>query len=252
MDNKVCTKCLKKLPATREYFHIQARGKYGLRSKCIDCTRAYSKSRQVLVPKKTEKACGRCKETFPLTSEYFYTKTTKKGTIIKGKPLSVDSISFRSICKKCNGKSSYDRKLKKIMQENNLSNQEELQIFLKSRIKIGHVKRRKYEYPEGLTANERLRYKRIKDLGYNPDTYSADWKKEWYLKNRKHIYPEFNLLVPKTVQNKRISDQMPDSFIANRLGFKLEEVPQDLIELKRKQLKFYRHVKENNNQKSDN
>ena len=30
---------------------------------------------------KTEKTCGHCKVTFPLTAEYFYTKTTKKGTV---------------------------------------------------------------------------------------------------------------------------------------------------------------------------
>jgi hypothetical protein len=36
---------------------------------------------------------------------------------------------------------------------------------------------------------------------------------------------------------------MTDAFIANRLGFKLEDVPVDVLELKRKQLKFYRDVK---------
>lgn len=243
MNYKVCTKCKVNLPATTEFFHIQKRGLYNLKSKCKKCTTEYNKAKWVKVPKKTEKTCSNCKVTFPLTSEYFYSKITKKGTIVKGYALPNDSISFRHVCKKCNGKMGYERKIKKLMQENNLSTQEELQLFLKSRVKIGHVKRRKYEYPEDLTVNERLRYKRIKDLGYNPDTYDSDWKKEWFLKNRKHSYPEFNFLVPKTVQNKRISDEMPDSFIANRLGFKVEEVPQEIIELKRKQLKFYRDVK---------
>ena len=104
MMYKVCTKCNNTLPATEKNFNVQSRGKYGLRSKCKTCIRAYSKSRWVVVPKKTEKQCGRCKEIFPLTGEYFYTKTTKKGTIIGGKPLSADCTSFRSTCKTCQDK----------------------------------------------------------------------------------------------------------------------------------------------------
>ena len=101
MNYKVCTKCDTNLPATTEFFHVQKRGLYNLKSNCKKCTTKYNKSKWIIVPKKTEKTCSHCKVTFPLTNEYFYTKTTKKGTIINGKPLSKDCISFRSVCKKC-------------------------------------------------------------------------------------------------------------------------------------------------------
>ncbi len=34
---KTCTKCKKELPATKEYFHSQKKGKYGVRSHCKKC-----------------------------------------------------------------------------------------------------------------------------------------------------------------------------------------------------------------------
>lgn len=36
-------KCLKELPATKEFFHVQKMGKFGLRSKCKECCKEYKK-----------------------------------------------------------------------------------------------------------------------------------------------------------------------------------------------------------------
>ncbi len=40
-STKNCTKCNKKLPATREYFHKKLHGLYDLREICIECVRKY-------------------------------------------------------------------------------------------------------------------------------------------------------------------------------------------------------------------
>jgi len=37
METKICSKCKRKLPASKKYFHAQKAGKYGLRSICKKC-----------------------------------------------------------------------------------------------------------------------------------------------------------------------------------------------------------------------
>ena len=242
MNYKVCTKCKVNLPATNEFFHVQKRGLYNLKSNCKKCTTKYNKSKWITVPKKTEKTCSHCKETFPLTDEYFYTKTTKVGTIVKKgcPPISKDSVSFRSVCKKCNSKQTTIREKRKLMIKY---------------IDNPFVRKTKYDYPKGLTSRERQRICRIKNKGYDPETYDVEWKKQWLEKtkaNRKYNYPDGYDIVPKSLIHKAVSENMTNAFIANRLGFKLEDVPVDVLELKRKQLKFYRDVKNKKNQNTNN
>lgn len=42
-QTKICTKCKKELPATREYFFKQKLGKYGVRAVCKACIKIYKK-----------------------------------------------------------------------------------------------------------------------------------------------------------------------------------------------------------------
>ena len=257
MNYKVCTKCNISLSATLEYFHVQKRGKFGLRAVCKKCMSENFKVKYTPIPKKIEKVCGQCKEIFPLTSEYFFTKTTKAGTIINGKPLSADSTSFRSVCKTCNNKQGQKNHTAKQMIKYNVSSKKELdEVIHMVRTRCGLLgnyasvcvafKRRKYQYPLDATIEEIARLRKIYDKGYNPETYNTEWKKNWLKKtkaNRKYNYPEGYDKVPRKLIQKAVSDNMTDAFIANRLGFKLKDVPQDVLELKRKQLKFYRDVK---------
>lgn len=257
MNYKVCNKCSNNLPATKEHFHVLGRGKHGLRAVCKKCMAAQFKARYVPIPKKTEKQCGRCKVIFPLTDEYFFTKTTKKGTIISGKPLSADCVSFRSVCKTCHTAQGYERNRAKLMIKYNASSQEELdQIIYSMRTRAGMLgayaslnlpsKRRKYQYPENATSNEMQKIRMIYDKGYDLATYQDEWRKRWLenqKKNRKYKYPEEFDKVPRNLIQKAVSENLTDAFIANRLGFKLEDIPQEILELKRKQLKFYRYVK---------
>lgn len=257
MNYKVCNKCSNNLPATKEHFHVLQRGKYGLRAVCKKCMAAQYKAKYVPIPKKTEKVCGKCKITFPLTDEYFFKKRTKKGTIIKGKPLSADCISYRSVCKSCNNAQNYARERAKLLIKYNVSSYEELdEIIYAMRTRAGMLgayaslnipsKRRKYQYPENATPYEMQKIRMIYDRGYDPSTYQDEWKKKWLenqKKNRKYKYPEGYDKVPRSLIQKAVSENLTDAFIANKLGFKLEDVPQELLELKRKQLKFYRYVK---------
>ena len=41
MKTKVCTKCNKELPATKEFFYSDKKGKYGLHSRCKECMKEY-------------------------------------------------------------------------------------------------------------------------------------------------------------------------------------------------------------------
>ena len=254
MNYKTCNKCNNILPATTNCFHVQKRGMYGLISICKKCVAEKFKTTYIPIPKKTEKVCGHCKETFPLTGEYFFTKITKAGTIVSktGKPISKDCIVFRSICKKCHNIQDLERKHKKVMFANNLSTLEDLKKFQKNNFIQGNLKRRKYSYPQDLPEIKKEKYRKIIKLGFDPETYDTEWKKQWLEKtkaNRKYKYPVEYDVVPRSVINKHISEIMTDGFIANRLGFKLEDIPQEIIELKRKQLKFYRDVK---NKKDEN
>lgn len=208
--------------------------------------------------KQTKKICGKCKEVFPLTGEYFYTKTTKKGTIINGYPLTKDCTSFRSVCKKCNTAQGFILRRAKLMIKYNAASQKELdKIIYAMRRKACALgayanlnmpsKRRKYNYPEGASSLEMERLRKIYDKGFDPLTYDIEWRKQWLEKaktTRKYNYPPGYDKLPTSLINKAQSDALNDGIIANRLGLRLKDVPQELLELKRKQIKFYRYVKE--------
>jgi hypothetical protein len=267
MDYKICNKCSDTLAATTEYFYADKNAKYGVKAVCKKCIAEGFKKKYIPVCKKTEKQCNKCKEVFPLTGEYFYTKTTKKGTIIKGKPLSKDSTSFSSVCKKCDIVESLLRYRKKLMIKYNVSTDKELDEIINAKLKIKSDKLknkalkgkpkslRKYDYPENITRKEMDRIRIIKDMGYEPETYDIEWKKRWLEKakaSRKYTYPDGYDKIPQALRNKMQIENLTDAYIANRLGFKLNDIPSEILEIKRKQLKFYRHVKSKKDQIRNN
>jgi hypothetical protein len=54
--------------------------------------------------------------------------------------------------------------------------------------------------------------------------------------------------VPHSLINKKVIENLTDAYLANRLGFKLNDIPSEILDIKRKQLKFYRYVKNKKNQ----
>ncbi|MGK0174071.1 MAG: hypothetical protein ACI9AT_000434 [Ulvibacter sp.] len=208
------------------------------------------------------KKCGTCKDDFPLTKEFFYGRVTKKGTIINGVSLKKDSIGFKSICKACHAKKGTIRRRKKLMIKFGVTTDEELDVIIHNNRKESGLKGAKassavafkmwkHDYPKDSTRAERERISRIHRLGYNLENYDVEWRKklrQTQKENRTFVYPEgLTISERKTFYNKAIRNDLPDSIIANAIGFKLEEVPDWLIELKRKQLILYRDVKKKKN-----
>jgi len=267
MNYKVCTKCNNTLAATTEYFYADKNAKYGVKAICKKCIAEGFKKKYIPISKKTEKQCNKCKEVFPLTGEYFYSVIAKKGKVIRGYSLKKDSITFKSTCKKCDIVESLLRYRKKLMIKYNVSTDKELDeiIDAKLRIKSDKLKNkalkgkpkslRKYDYPENITRNEMDRIRIIKDMGYEPETYAIEWKKRWLEKakaTRKYTYPDGYDKVPQALRSKKQIENLTDAYVANTLGFKLNDIPSEILDIKRKQLKFYRHVKNKKNQISNN
>lgn len=98
---KQCTVCNTIKIATLQNFYKQKTGLYGLNAQCKKCTAEYDATRYTPAIKTTTKVCNGCKQTYPKTTEFFFKKVAKKGTLMNGYPLRKDSISFRDLCKTC-------------------------------------------------------------------------------------------------------------------------------------------------------
>jgi len=85
------------------------------------------------------KICGYCHVEFPLTHEHWYTKVTKAGVGY----LKKDSISFRSVCKKCNGKQRTDKIRARRMKELEVNTLEEYKSAYIDQMSLSS---RKYDY----------------------------------------------------------------------------------------------------------
>jgi len=65
MDTKICTKCKKELPATKEYFYEEKRRKSGFCSRCKECFLAPYRKEKPQV-KDGFKICRKCKRELPI------------------------------------------------------------------------------------------------------------------------------------------------------------------------------------------
>ena len=73
---KVCPKCNKELPASKDYFHAHKAGKYGLHTYCKKCRNKEKRERRVkekiengtyIKAKEGYQICSKCGEEKPLT-----------------------------------------------------------------------------------------------------------------------------------------------------------------------------------------
>lgn len=91
---KKCSRCQRELPATPDYFNRHKKNKDGLNGICRDCRMAQRRTGKptgrppIDTTDMTEKACTKCGNIYPLTSEYW--NRDKRGL-----------ASFMSICKEC-------------------------------------------------------------------------------------------------------------------------------------------------------
>jgi hypothetical protein len=88
------------------------------------------------------------------------------------------------------------------------------------------------------------------------NSYNKNKGKKKYVmrlrKNQKRYYLKLKKEDPEKVANKYNKfnkiyvNQMSDSYVAAKIGFSVKLLPEDLIELKRKQLKLHREIKKQN------
>lgn len=206
------------------------------------------------------KICNNCKQEFPRTKEFWHFKNIKKGTLINGTFSKKDYSFPRHLCKKCQNKKNREASVKRSAKKRGMSI-EEYNIFLYGKAKVqkrtgmkagseaaktlSKIKS-KYEYPEGMSKKEKVKMRIIMDKGYAPETYQEEWKKKWLKKQkakRKYDYPKDLEKLTQTIRNKKYLEVLPNAVVANRLGLSVFEVPKELIELKRKQLKLFRYGK---------
>jgi hypothetical protein len=152
---KKCTACSEE--KTLDKFSKQDNALYGVSSQCKLCDHKHWKDKYVAHPRivLTEKSCSRCKETYPATKEFFYTKITKADSITgKRIGLKTDCIIYRHVCKNCHGLLHAERRRKKRMQELGVSTLEEYNTIWREQ--IGQKNRKYPDSPK--EANARTRY----------------------------------------------------------------------------------------------
>jgi len=144
METKVCSKCPENGEQAIENFSNQLRGLYGKTSVCKKCKIKATMSKYVHHPrvKLSTKVCAGCNNEYALTEEYWYTKTTKAGSVINGYILKKDSVSYRHVCKKCNGTIKYEKQLKKRYKELGCTKENYKDAYLAAQSKT----MRKYDY----------------------------------------------------------------------------------------------------------
>lgn len=221
------------LPASNEYFTPNKLGKQGLRSQCKKCSGIYHAEKRKIknsLRPIVYKECNTCNEKFPKNYEFF---TKVKGGISFGKQRYRCSAS----CTECENKRKSEKKCNccnKVLPKN-----EDNFYYKKVTCKVKGGER-EYNVARSICKNcDKIRGRLYKKNEYWKDVnYSRQQNKIKYLKNRDSIleigkrWYRRNTQYVKVYDSKRIGN-LSDSYIANRLGVKLSNIPSEIIETKR-------------------
>jgi hypothetical protein len=232
---RTCKKCGVTKPI--EEFTKSPCCRYGRTYCCYDCNHKYGKERYEKIkpaPKPkvilTEKACGHCGKVYPLTEEYFFTKTTKyklaDGTM-------GECLSFRWICKKCHGKNTLLREQKKRCKELGCDLKDYNETWRK------HMAKAKMIHPEiDFPLHYRYYINRKIEEGYQYTTYEQykkDCRNNIMLaakRKRKYDYGDVDIIT-NDMANKMSIKMMTDARLAQIMGMSVRDVPRELLETKR-------------------
>lgn len=193
---------------------------------------------------KQTKVCAKCKNEYPKTTEYFFRKVIKQ-RLASGEIAVYNS--YRSVCKKCHGMQGNERRIKKRCEEMNCSVKDYRENWKKQYSKT----RTKYPKIKHLPETVQFTLRKWMDSGYKFTSYEQfriDVRKNISKYRRKYDYGECDF-VPQKERNRCGIKNLTDGYVAMTLGFKVDEVPQSLIENKRLILKLMRELKMTNYEK---
>lgn len=210
MLTKVCTKCNKELSATKDNFHSQKKGKYGLRSICKTCSKEYRKI-------------------YTSTDEYKKYHREKQAKWRKENP--EKSLEINRRCYKKNA----DRF--------NAAKREKLKTDPEYREKVRERERkyvesgRRYEMNCKPETREKARIrsrKRRKD----PEKKEHDYKRSanWRYENKEYLNELY--------KNNR--KELCPSYVAQIMKISVKDLKPEILETKRLIIKIRRELKNNN------
>lgn len=208
-----------------------------------------------------EKTCSVCKENFPATTDHFHNTISKwvldDGTVKTKKTLSC-------MCKKCDYNDSRKHIIQKRLEEHGWTREEYdvkwAEHKKKVKAELGELLRQKIGMKHGLShLQDELRklpegtrgylYKKIVEEGYiftSAEQYRKDRDEEGKASARK-TFRKYEY--PKEYDNKSIGrdyckNNLTDSYVADLLGGKPEDFPQEVLETKRLTVSIKREIKQ--------
>lgn len=184
-----------------------------------------------------KKKCNKCEKVYPKTLDYFFQQKTRQ----KNKNGISIYYGFKHICKKCHSENTKISRQKARCKELNC----DLKDYEKRRWEEYSKKRIKYPEINHLPTNVRTTLRRWIDKGYiftTYEQYKLDCSLNISLNRRKYTYDKTKI-VDKKLQNRSQIINLTDAYIAYTMGFKVSEVPKEIIETKRLLIKLKRELK---------
>lgn len=187
------------------------------------------------------KKCGQCKNDFEKTHDNFHKKIIKQKNAI-GELKTY--IGFRSVCKKCHLIKVNEIRQNKRCKELNCS----IEYYRENWKKQYSETRIKYKETIFMTQSKRNVVRKKINKGYK---YISDiqYKKDCLLNiskaKQKFDYGDEmpTLKQVRKVNNDKKRDLITEAYISNSLGFKVGELPKELIETKRLLIKLKREIR---------
>ena len=151
---------------------------------------------------------------------------------------------FRAKCKICFNKENIENRILKRCKEENIK-RSEWKSFNREKLISRDIFKLKDERLKNIPRPTRARIlRKIREDDYvfiSYKQYKIDCSKNISLSQRKYKYDSEGVL-----NDKIISKEMPDYYIANRLKINLKEIPKEIIETKRLLIKLKRELKNGN------
>lgn len=192
------------------------------------------------------KTCCTCEKEFPKTTDYFFKKTIKQ----KNKSGVATYYSFRSDCKTCHGKKGSKRRIKNRCLELECDVSKYREHWKKQ---YSETRTIDTEAKNKLTKGQYNVYKKMLKDGvvntledYKSKVYKNKHSKPWLRKNH---YSGKVFLSEEERQRKNNENKIKnisDAYIVNYLGFKIADVPKEIIEQKRLIIKLKRITNQTN------